>query len=343
MVDLSKFAWVPVNALYGAATAVRRRLHRAGILSSKRAAVPVISVGNISAGGTGKTPLVIWLAAALARPSLKICVLTRGYGRPDPHERLLVSDGDRVFHDAARAGDEAVLLAESLLGQAAVVCAADRAEAAAWTVENLGAGLIILDDGFQHFQLERTLDLVVIDASRPFSGLQREGLGALGRADAIVVTRSELAEDLATLTGQLERASGHCPIFTAQTRMTGIRPMRAVEAVAAPEKTEPVGAFCGIGNPEAFFAGLQREGFNLVYRNPLRDHAGYTQATLDEIARDAKAAGALYLMTTAKDEVKLRKLTSDLPVFILDTQLEIARQDELLRVLSERLGKETNR
>jgi tetraacyldisaccharide 4'-kinase len=337
MIDLRDFAWLPVNTLYGAATAVRRGLYRAGVFGAVPAPVPVISVGNISAGGTGKTPLVIWLVEQLSRSDLKICVLTRGYGRPNPNDRLMVSDGQTVFHDAARAGDEAVLMAEALLGRAAVACAADRAAATEWAVENLGAGLIILDDGFQHFQLERAFDLVAVDASRPFEGLQREGLGSLRRADALVVTRSELNDDLPTLLGQLERESAGRPIFTAQTQTTEVRSMHGSVPGSSPDKKLPMGAFCGIGNPESFFAGLRREGFELVYRRALRDHAEYSQPSLDEIAREAKATGAQFLLTTAKDEVKLRGLSVDLPVFVLDTNFLIDRPDLLLQLVNDRI------
>jgi tetraacyldisaccharide 4'-kinase len=336
MIDLREFAWVPVNALYGVATAVRRRLYRAGVFASVHAPVPVISIGNISAGGTGKTPLVIWLAEQLSRPELNICVLTRGYGRPQPNEQLLVSDGETIFHDAARAGDEAVLLAESLLGRAAVVCAADRVAAADWAVAKLGVALLILDDGFQHFQLERAFDLATVDASRPFDGLQREGLGSLRRADAIVVTRSELVKDLAPLLRQLERANAGRPTFTAQTRITEIRSLNGSEPFSTTDKKLPMGAFCGVGNPGSFFAGLQREGFELVYRKALRDHADYSQLLLDEITRQANAAGAQFLLTTAKDEVKLREFRFDLPVFVLDTKFVIDQADLLLQLIKDR-------
>lgn len=342
MVDLRDFAWWPVNALYGAATAARRQLYRAGVFKSKRAPVPVISVGNISAGGTGKTPLVIWLAAALSQGGRKICVLTRGYGRPNPEERLLVSDGETVFHDAGKAGDEAVLLAESLRGKSAVVCAADRAEAAQWAVEHLGTELIILDDGFQHFALDRDADLVIIDASRPFVGLQREGLGALRRAAAIVVARTELATDLPELMRQLEAVSNGRPIFTAQTEPAGYRMLNSSEACERPPTKLPVGAFCGIGNPESFFAGLEQEGFGLVFRSALRDHAQYSQSLLDKITREAETAGAQALLTTAKDEVKLRSLTSELPIYVLETTLAIDQADRLLQIVRKSITTQAN-
>src|SRR5215210_5941933 len=157
-------ALAPLGLLYGAVTRARLRLYRSGFLKSESVGAPVISVGNLTTGGTGKTPLVEWLARALARENRRPCILTRGYGRVNASERVLVSDGERMLADARQGGDEPFLLAEKLLGLAAVISDADRVAAARWALENLRSDIFILDDGFQHLRVARDLDIVTVDA-----------------------------------------------------------------------------------------------------------------------------------------------------------------------------------
>src|SRR5947209_16016271 len=158
-------ALAPLSLLYGAVTHARLALYRARVLPVHKLAVPVISVGNITAGGTGKTPLVEWLARAAAREGRRVCILTRGYGRKDARKRVVVSDGQSVLADARVGGDEPRLLAENLCGLAAVVADADRGAAAQWALKELRSDLFILDDGFQHLRLARDLNIVALDAT----------------------------------------------------------------------------------------------------------------------------------------------------------------------------------
>ncbi|MEO6393028.1 MAG: tetraacyldisaccharide 4'-kinase [Pyrinomonadaceae bacterium] len=338
MSPVRPFPWWPTNVLYGAGTAVRRRLYGSGLLRTSHLSVPVISVGNISAGGTGKTPLVQWLVERLFAEGFKICVVSRGYGRPDPGKQVLASDGRSVLAGADRAGDEPALLAESLIGQAAVLCNVDRFAGAAWAVENLGSDLIILDDAFQHFQLDRTLDLVVVDASRPFDGLMREGVRALRRADAILLSRAELASDLPKLHDLVSRASGGRPTFSAWLETTDLRPLAGSTKGTEIPAGARVSAFCGVGNPDSFFAQVKREPFELVYSSKFLDHKSYTQNDVNIVDRGAREAGANYLITTAKDEVKLRSLQFELPVFVLVTTLFVDRAEDFLDLIKQILS-----
>ena len=146
----------------------RHALYQTGVLRTHRVSAPVISVGNITAGGTGKTPLVEWIARHLAREGRSGCILTRGYGRAHPNQRIVVSDGKTILADASEAGDEALLLAETLLGQVAVVSDADRVSGAQWAIENLKSKFFILDDGFQNLRIARDLNIVTIDATNPW-------------------------------------------------------------------------------------------------------------------------------------------------------------------------------
>src|SRR5712692_3986751 len=146
-------ALIPLSGLYGVAMKARRTLYQRGLFHVHKAGAPVISVGNITTGGTGKTPLVEWIARAVASEGKRVCILTRGYGRKAPPKRVIVSDGESILADEKTAGDEPLLLAEKLLGLAAVISDANRASAANWARENLASEVFILDDGFQYLSL----------------------------------------------------------------------------------------------------------------------------------------------------------------------------------------------
>jgi len=186
MNSAATLALTPLSSAYGLAMKARQALYRSGRFRVHDLGVPVISVGNLTTGGTGKTPLVEWIATELAQTGLRVCILTRGYGRRNAGTRVVVSDGNEIISDAARAGDEAALLAERLKGQGAVITDADRVSAARWAVENLQSDVFVLDDGFQHLRVRRDLDILTIDATNPWgngrllpSGILRESPAAI--------------------------------------------------------------------------------------------------------------------------------------------------------------------
>ena len=160
----------PLSLLYGAITRTRLSLYRRGTFHTTKLERPVISVGNITTGGTGKTPLVEWVSRKLAAKGKKVCILTRGYGRKDPHLQVIVSDGYGVLASPSEAGDEPYLLATSLTGQAAVISSADRIAAGQEAIKDFGTDCFVLDDGFQHLRLARDLNIVTIDATNPWGG-----------------------------------------------------------------------------------------------------------------------------------------------------------------------------
>lgn len=339
-------ALAPLGMLYGAVTRARLRLYRSGVLKGERVGAPVVSVGNLTAGGTGKTPLVEWAARALAREGMRACVLTRGYGRADESRRVLASDGARVLAEVAECGDEPRLLAERLLGAAAVVCDRDRAAAARWAREELGAEVFVLDDGFQHLRIARDLDIVTLDATAPWGGGHmlprgrlREPASGLARADCVVITRAELAEDLEGLRAEVARVSGgRAAVFTSRVRTRGLTRLSEEGAGGAEVKLESVrvgtvGAFCAVGNPGAFFEHLRRDGFELSYKRAFRDHHAYTRTDAEAVARAAAGRGARALLTTAKDAVKLRGLDFALPCYVVETGLEFDDEARLLGLL----------
>ena len=188
----------PLATLYGVAMKARRALYRSGRFRAHELGAPVISVGNLTTGGTGKTPLVEWIANELAQKGRRVCILTRGYGRRRSGSRVIVSNGSEILADANQAGDEPLLLAERLKGLAAVICDADRVSAARWAVENFKSDVFVLDDGFQHLRVARNLNILTIDATNPWgngkllpAGILRESRSELNRADCIVITRAD--------------------------------------------------------------------------------------------------------------------------------------------------------
>jgi len=342
-------ALAPFSALYGAVVRARLALYRAGALAARGVGAPVVSVGNLTAGGTGKTPLVGWLARALAVEGRRVCVLTRGYGRADARRRVVVSDGGRLLADAREGGDEPRLLAEQLLGAAAVISDADRVAAARWAREVLASDAFVLDDGFQHLRIARDLDVVTLDATDPWGGGRllpagrlREPRAGLSRAGCVVITRADLAADLAGLRAEAARLTGgRAPVLTSRLRTLRVRPLAGA---AGPEEleggavTQPSAAFCAVGNPRAFFAHLRGDGHELSHVRAFPDHHAYTQSDLDALTREAESRGARRLLTTAKDAVKLRARSFSLPCYVVDVELEIEDEDVLLRLVRGAIG-----
>jgi tetraacyldisaccharide 4'-kinase len=332
-------ALTPLSGIYGALVKARNALYHRGVLRAHQVNAPVISVGNLTTGGTGKTPLVQWIASELAQNGLRVCVLTRGYGRKTSG-RVIVSDGHKILADVNQAGDEAFLLAEKLTGQAAVICDADRVAAARWAIENLRSDVFVLDDAFQHQRIARNLNIVTIDATNPWgngrllpSGVLREPVKELARADCIVITHADRSDGIEDLREQIARLCGGIAVFLSQTKQTRLRPLVQDESSTVPGPSVPIAAFCAIGNPESFFALLRRAGYQLTHPKAFRDHHHYTQSDIDRIAHDARAHGAQALVTTAKDAVKARSLSFDLPCYVAEIAIEIDRQKQFLNLI----------
>ena len=317
----------PISVLYGAVTRTRLALYRRKYFFSNKLDAHVISVGNITAGGTGKTPLVEWLVRALASEGREVCVLTRGYRRKNPDRRVVVSNKSEVLASVAEAGDEPFLLASSLKGIASVVCDADRTSAGKWARDQLKIDTFVLDDGFQHLRLRRDLDVVTIDATNPWGGGRllpfgrlREPLSSLSRADCIVLTRTEQVDKLDEIQ---ERLKHYCraPQFVSEMSPAGFSSVRNQQQVHAVEG--PVVAFCGIGNPSAFFTQLKHSGYDIAASHVFRDHHKYSQEDVDRLNASARTAGAKSLVTTAKDGVKLRPFKFGVPCWSFNIRMEI--------------------
>jgi len=314
----------------------RNLLYERGVFKSTPLGVPAFSIGNISVGGTGKTPMVAYVAALLAERGETVCILTRGYGRDNPRKRVLVSDGKAVIVGPREAGDEPYELAQKLLGKAAVVADGDRVSAGIWAREKFGVTAFVLDDAFQHRRVERDLDIVLIDATNPFGngkslrpGLLREPPENLARAGAIVITRANLAENIEELKTRISILAPGIPVFTCWNRTSRMIEFcgPGVEARGArvgeieevlPKKALAFGA---LGNPESFFEQLRREGYDIAATRAFRDHHNYIQNDIDMLEKAASDAGAEIFLSTQKDAVKFMGLYFKKPCFAMESEL----------------------
>ena len=317
--------------IYGKVADLRNHLYDRGVFESRHLGARTISIGNITTGGTGKTPLVAYVAYILAARDEKICILTRGYGRANPKQRVLVSDGENILANVSEAGDEPFELAQKLIGKAIVIADADRVAAAEWAKRKFGVTAFVLDDGFQHRKANRDLDIVCIDAGAPFGGGKmlpagrlREPVENLKRADVVIITRAHLSDEINNLKFEISNLAPNKPIFEAENRISKI-----TELLGDGEfnKKTLIFAFCGIGNPENFFELLRQENLNNAGRRSFADHHFYTQIDIAAIEREAAEAGAEVLLTTAKDAVKLSNLKFEMPIYVVEIAMIIDDAD----------------
>ncbi len=329
----------PFSGLYRFLMNRRNGLYERGAFRSHRIDAPVISVGNLTMGGTGKTPLVLWMAEALVAQGLRVCVLTRGYRRKS-RGRIVVSDGMTINATIDEAGDEAMMLAAALDRRAAVICDGDRLAGARWAIEKLQSNVILLDDGFQHRHIARDLDIVAIDATNPWgnghllpAGILREPATGLDRADCFVITRAHNPAQVGELRKRLSGINAAAPIYAATTRTAGIRPLRDEEPLRFETSGKAVAAFCAIGNPESFFSLLSSEGVQVVYQRAFRDHHRFDQSDIASVEAAARDSGAEALMTTAKDAVKLLDLDFNLPCYVFEIAIDINPVDEFRNLI----------
>jgi tetraacyldisaccharide 4'-kinase len=291
-----------IGSLPAAVARARRRYVTARPYLRRRLARPVVSVGNLSVGGRGKTPLVQALAAWLRDEGWTPSILSRGYGRADLADGVVVvSDGSRLRADLARSGDEPLMLARSLPGVAVLVCP-DRHLAGRLAETHLGCTIHLLDDGFQHLALERTVDLVLVDpadlaspAVLPFGRL-REPLDALRAADAVLWTGE----------GDVDAAAARLGVADAfrATRRQG--PLHAgLEGDEPPPPGTRVVALAGIARPAAFVDGLRADGYDVAAVVSFADHHRYGAADLERVRAAIRSSGAAGVVTTEKDWMRL--------------------------------------
>lgn len=300
----------PAASLYRAGLALRRLKFRIGVGGPQSAGAPVVSVGNLTVGGTGKTPAALWLAERLRRDGLRPAIVTRGYGGKLERRVVTVADERGPLFSVDEIGDEATLLAERFRGP--VVCGADRVAAAREAVGAHRASVVVLDDGFQHWRLERDFDLVLVDGQSGFgngsllpAGPLREPLHALKRADAIVVTKSA---GVGALAPALERHARGVPVFAA-----ALAARELVRAEDGELKPAPLGDLVGrrvvavsaVAQPQSFYDILGDLETQSVEVLEFPDHHLYTHDDWQRITQAAHRAELV--VCTEKDLVKLRR------------------------------------
>ena len=331
---------------YRGALRVRDLMYRWKILRTGRLPCAVVSVGNLTLGGSGKTPTVELAVRTLRELGAVPAVVSRGYGRVTRGVHV-VADREGVRTDARTAGDEPLLLAERLPG-VAVVVGENRYEAGRVAVERLGATALVLDDGFQHRTLAKDLEVLVVQGRAPWGnarvfprGMLREPLTGLARAHAVVVTNPAGPGPVEAVTAVVRRFNPRAAVLAAQYQhQDAVETRSGRRAPVAELAGRRLMAFAGLGSPQGFADTLDAAGIRRVAFAEFPDHHWFTPADLRELVQDARTAGAEGLITTEKDWVRLRDLPAPpLPLWVLPVRLVLeAGQDVWARLLAGALS-----
>jgi|SRR5579862_232054 len=317
----------PLSWVYGIVVQYKALLYEKGALHRQRLKGAVVSVGNLTVGGTGKTPMVLWLAEKFLTRGKSVAILSRGY------------------RGAGASSDEVELLRRRLGDRVRFGIGANRFAKGSELERKSPVDVFLLDDGFQHLKLARDLDVVMLDGSRKLktewllpAGPLREPVRACARADLLVVTRKFEQPTIEA------HDSHEYQIFYAQTRLLGFRKSQVAGDISYLSEIGPgpFFAFCGIGNPQAFLDDLKRWHVAVAASREFRDHHKYAQADLDAIESAATALGAKALVTTEKDEQNLRGSFHRLPLYVAVIDFVLGSESEfeatMDRILRERRG-----
>jgi tetraacyldisaccharide 4'-kinase len=321
-----------LGSLFALAAAARVGAYRRGLLRQHRLSGPVVSVGNLGLGGSGKTPVVRRVAELLRAEGLGVSILSRGYGGSFRGAALIVSDGAEVTAPARLAGDEPVMLARALPG-VVVAVGRRRHEAGRAVEQRFGPMVHVLDDGFQHLALARDLDLLCLDvkdlADRPLpAGRLREAASAVERADVVLLTRIDVASEVELV--DLEGRLGPERTFRVDRRLCGFRALGGGR-VAAPGRAFLLAA---IARPERLARDVAAAQATIVGRAFFRDHHRFRAPELGAVAARAAAAGASAIVTTAKDAVRLEALPRPaLPIVVAESEAVIDDEPRFVRRL----------
>jgi tetraacyldisaccharide 4'-kinase len=325
----------PLATAYKNAALARSALYRSGLLKTRKLNRPVISIGNLSVGGTGKTPLVTLVTKLALRRGLKPAILTRGYRRRRGARLIALAPAPSRAPDSRETGDEPALLAMASPEAPIVVCAS-RYQAGSYAEHEFQVDLHILDDGFQHLQLARDLDVVALDTTQELSdravlpaGRLREPCSALERAQVIVLTRVELG-NAEPLERAVHRINPSAQLFRSRLRLKSLVSIFSGDQSAAESfRGKPLFAFCGLGNSAAFFQYLDRWGFRIVGQHEFPDHHVYTRAEIAILMREAVDLQASALITTEKDMMNLPAgWKASLEIYACSIEIEIEHAAE---------------
>ncbi|HOW57452.1 MAG TPA: tetraacyldisaccharide 4'-kinase [Smithellaceae bacterium] len=315
---------------------LRNRLYDAGIFPAVKLPCPVISVGNITVGGTGKTPTVIMLARQLSEKGWKPAILSRGYGGSSSHSVNVVADGKKILLSAKTAGDEPLLIAETLK-DIPVLTGTSRIATGRAAVEKYGANVLLCDDAFQHRRIYRDINLVLLDSAAPLGngyllprGSLREPSAALKRADALILTRVEEnvpADNEIVKLAQINQT----PLFRGRhVAREVIRREREMSLPLTYLAGKKVCAFCGIAQPQSFKKMIGAAGAQIASLDIFPDHHRYEINELEGIINKFTESGADFILTTEKDGARLTDFPEFLkPIYLLRIAMEIIPDSRL--------------
>jgi tetraacyldisaccharide 4'-kinase len=341
---LARFFLTPLAGLWKEGGALKRKHSEHFTLISPPLTAPVVSVGGITVGGSGKTPFTVYLANRLQARDHSPAILMRGYRRRSPTEALVFSP--RAKAPAAVTGDEAQIFLRST--DAPIGIGAKRYETAQILLRQFpSTSVLLLDDGFQHARLERNFDIVLIDGLDPFGGEEvvplgrlREPLESLARAHAFVITRAEEFHRFEAIRRRLQKFNPSAPAFRTRLLLRSWHDYRDGQVVPSLEGRR-VGAFCGIGNPESFWRTLASLGVDVVFRWSFADHHSYNPTELQRVAHQARLHGAEILVTTEKDRVNcpshLERAIAPLDLVWLEIEVELEEESAFLDLLENSL------
>ncbi|MCX8118805.1 MAG: tetraacyldisaccharide 4'-kinase [Desulfobacterota bacterium] len=324
---------------YGWAVRIRSLLYELHLIQSKKLPKPVLSVGNITMGGTGKTPLVMALARGLKERGIRVAILSRGYRRKK-RRASLVTDGREILLPPDEAGDEPFLMAHTLKG-IPVLVGKDRFQTGTLALEQFSVKGLLLDDGFQHLRLARDLDIVLVDSQVGFGdghlfprGILREPLFHLKRASLFVLTKAEDLEACRRLQRQLHQIHPGAPVFYSRFVPTGLVEPDGTMAPLALLKGRKVLALSGIARPEDFSSLIRRLGGEVVKERIFPDHHRYRLRDLTSLREEVKKLELI--ITTEKDWVKLKSFPIEpLPLYALRIETKIEEEDEFFKRVME--------
>jgi tetraacyldisaccharide 4'-kinase len=333
-----------LSGIYNIAISFRRLLYTSSIRKTKKLPFKVISIGNITLGGTGKTPAVIAVSLEAKKRGFKPCVLTRGY-RGSIKSPCLLGSNNNNSETTQKAGDETVLMTNNL-ENIPVVKGVNRFLAGMYAIGELGPrsiDLFILDDGFQHWQLYRDVDILLIDSLNPFGngklfpeGILREPVASIKRADIIIITKTDMAtrDAVPSITKKIRGYNNDAPVFTAQHRPVSLLSISGeIKGINTLENMDAY-VFAGIANPVYFQSMLRSLGVNIKDFRKFRDHHKYSMRDIKKIEKEA---GDNFIITTEKDLVKLRELNVKLNVYAL--KIEFSTNPEFYDVLFKLLNR----
>jgi tetraacyldisaccharide 4'-kinase len=328
---------------------MRNALYDAGYLKARRLPCPVVSIGNLTVGGTGKTPVTSYLAGMLSDSGYRVAVLSRGYRRRSGKRPLLVADGHALLADVDESGDEPYLIAR-LNPAVAVAVGADRVRASRLVCAVSSPEVILLDDAFQHRPVHRDINLLLVDGRDPWGngrliplGPLRESPSGVSRADALIVTRSH-GECPDALQAVLARHNRHAALLHLRIQPDGYVRADGEEVGPAALKGFSVFAFSGIARPQRFEEDLRSLGVHLVGARHFPDHHRYRRRDLASIAREARERGAEALVTTEKDLTRVTGVAhGGLPWYALRLRIDSLGGSALSAFVLEKLRALTTR